>query len=295
LAELAQVFSGRVRNLVAFRQGSIRRAAAQGEIDAMSVGETARARARDGTEIYYAKLGDPTGPPVFLGPHCYASALEGRPTGDAPLETSVGWAATLADRFRLIVADYPRGVGRTGNALGRDYTAAVAVEDFNAILDAAQIGRVAFVGYSYGGAFGVQVACRTDRLSAVAIGGWPPLEAPFGRLAEIVSGLATHRPEEIHEADQVLGAAVGFYESLVDWPEYSAIRTIEIPRLAFMGTADAFDAPNPTLSDRLRETEDDLRSLGWEIAWIGGADHLEAMDARASGPFVRAFLERHLC
>jgi hypothetical protein len=65
-----------------------------------------------------------------------------------------------------------------------------------------------------------------------------------------------------------------------------------MPRLAFMGTQDAFDAPNPTLADRLRRAEGELRALGWDIAWIEGQDHLGAMDGRVSGPVVRSFLER---
>jgi pimeloyl-ACP methyl ester carboxylesterase len=163
-----------------------------------------------------------------------------------------------------------------------------------AILDAANVGRAAFVGYSYGGALAVQVACRSDRLSAVAVGGWPPLEAPFRRLAEIATELATDPPAELDLSREMLWSAAGFYGSLVEWAERDEVPEIDIPRLAFTGTDDEFDAPNPTLSDLLRRAEDDLRALGWEIAWIEGADHAGAMDARVSGPVVRAFLERAL-
>jgi len=251
------------------------------------------ATARDGTGIYYVELGDPARPPVFLGPHCYASSLEGIQVGDAPAEVTQGWVGVLEDRFRVIVADYPRGLGRTGNPLGLDYTAAVAVEDFEALLDAADVERAGFLGYSYGAALGLQAACRSGRVSALAMGGWPPLEAPYRRLAEIVTEGATNPPAEIEPA--LLWSVVGFYGSLVDWPERDEVPKIDVPRLAYAGTGDEIGWPGPSIAERLRGVEADLRALGWQTAWIDGQDHAGAMDPGVAGPMVRDFLEAGLC
>jgi pimeloyl-ACP methyl ester carboxylesterase len=250
------------------------------------------ALAADGTEIHYLTRGDETRPTIYLGPHCYASSVEGEPR--TPHDPTRGWIDALADAFHLIVADNPRGMGATGNPLGLGYSPDIAVADFEAILDAAGVDRVGWVGYSYGGAYGVQVACRSDRLAAVAIGGWPPLHAPFARLVELTTETASNPTPELAGNPDLLWASVGFYTPLTTWPERQNVERLELPRLAFMGTGDEVGPPGPTLSDLLRRAEPELVELGWEIAWIEGADHLGAQPAEASAGAVRAFFERAL-
>jgi hypothetical protein len=45
-----------------------------------------------------------------------------------------------------------------------------------AAADAARADRFAWFGYSGGGVVGLQLASRTDRLTALICGGWPPLD-----------------------------------------------------------------------------------------------------------------------
>ena len=55
----------------------------------------------------------------------------------------------------------------------------LAEADILAIADAAGADQFAWWGYSFGGAAGLQLAARTDRVSALVVGGVPPVWQPF--------------------------------------------------------------------------------------------------------------------
>lgn len=52
-------------------------------------------------------------------------------------------------------------------------------KDLLALADAAGVDRFAYYGYSWLALCGLQLALRTDRLRALAMGGFPPLEGPY--------------------------------------------------------------------------------------------------------------------
>lgn len=245
----------------------------------------------DGTEIWFATHGDRSCPAIFLGPHFYASL--GRSPGD---DTDL-WIKGLKDEFFLIVADYPRGFGRTGNPLGLGFTPDVASEEYCRIADAAGVGQFGWVGYSYGGAIGVQVACRSGRVSALAVGGFPPLNAPFREMSEISKRIATTSPAIADADPKLLWSAAGFYSPLVEWPERAEVGKLAMPRMAFIGTEDVgvplhgVDLP---LAATLRAAAPTLTKLGWQIEWLDGQDHLSAIDSGISLAIVRDFFRRSL-
>jgi pimeloyl-ACP methyl ester carboxylesterase len=245
----------------------------------------------DGTEIWFETHGDPRRPAILLGPHFYASAA--RTEGD----DTTRWIDGLKQDFFLIVADYPRGLGRTENPQGLDFTPDVAAADYDRIADAAGVGRFGWVGYSYGGAIGVQVACRGDRVSALAIGGFPPLNAPYREMVDITTHFAETFPVAEGADPRLLWSAVGFYSPLPQWPEAAELAKLAMPRMAFIGTADegvprhGVDVP---LAARLRDAEPALRAMGWQVEWLEGADHLTAIQPAVSLAVVRAFFRRAL-
>jgi len=51
--------------------------------------------------------------------------------------------------------------------------------DILAVADAAGVDRFAWFGFSFGGVVGLQLASRTNRLSALVCGGWPPLGGQY--------------------------------------------------------------------------------------------------------------------
>lgn len=247
----------------------------------------------DGTEIWFATIGDRLQPAIMMGPHFFASF--GRTDGD----DVQAWIDGLAQDFFVIVADYPRGFGRTGSPLGMRFTPDLAADEYARIADAAGVGSFGWVGYSYGGAIGIQVACRTDRVSALVVGGFPPLNAPFRELVEVTTRLAEAAPppEEGGPDPQLVWSATGFYTPLVDWAERDEVAKLRMPRMAFIGTRDdgapahGVDIP---LADQVREAEPELLAMGWRVEWLDGEDHLSGVKSEVALPTVRDFLRASL-
>lgn len=241
----------------------------------------------DGAQLYFETHGERVDPAVFMGPHFYAS----REAGEEGCTNR--WMRHLGRRFFLILADYPRGIGRTPHD-GTPCTPERVVQDCVAIADAAGIGRFGWLGYSFGGAVGIQLACRSQRVSALAVGGFPPLEAPFLRIIEMAQALA-RSPEVMSRPTDpaMLKATVDFFTPLVSWPARAAIAELTMPRLVFMGERDGLErnGHSAPLAECLRSSEDALRALGWKFAWIPGHDHVSALD---SGDAL-AEVERFFC
>ena len=85
--------------------------------------------------------------------------------------------AGLSDRFRVIAFDYEGHLLSTPQP--DSLTPANAVADLLTIAEAAGTERFAYYGYSWLALLGLQLASRTDRLTALVMGGFPPLN---GRL-----------------------------------------------------------------------------------------------------------------
>jgi pimeloyl-ACP methyl ester carboxylesterase len=255
------------------------------------MGDSRFAKAADGTEIYFQSHGEQTKPAVFMGPHFYPSR-----SGDAGSFTRA-WIERLRVDFFVIAADYPRGIGRTGNPQGLHFNADVAAEEYGRIADAAGVERFGWVGYSFGGALGVQIACRTGRVTALAVGGFPPLSAPFKLMTDI-SIRSAECPGVLPPFIDlgVLWSAVGFYKSLIGWPQRQEIPRLTMPRMIFMGDNDSAQGATETipLAEILRTCEGDLRALGWGVSWLAGQDHESALQPTIALPIVHQFLREAL-
>ena len=92
---------------------------------------------------------------------------------------TLGYVEALQSDYRLILLD-PRGQGEsdkphTPEAYGVDHR----VEDVIAVLDAADVDRVRYWGYSMGGRIGFDLALRyPQRVSTLLLGGTHPHGAP---------------------------------------------------------------------------------------------------------------------
>lgn len=113
--------------------------------------------------VHFKDEGD--GPPLLLI-HGTASSLH----------TWDGWAAELAERFRLVRLDLP-GFGLTGPDPTGDYSHARRVEVIVALLDYLRIERTAVAGSSLGGGIALELARthpeRVDALVLVDSAGYP--------------------------------------------------------------------------------------------------------------------------
>jgi pimeloyl-ACP methyl ester carboxylesterase len=244
--------------------------------------------AADGTEIFYETAGDPANPAVFLGPSFAPSHIAEKMGVADPTQQ---WIEGLADDFHVILADYPRGIGKTGNPLGLDNTIETVQSDIEAVLDAAGVDKVGWLGYSLGGVVGIQMACRTERLWALAVGGWPVLNGPYAVLRQLATEAAAALPPGLDQLDpKMLLSIAAMYSTLEDWPERTEVAGLQLPRTVFMGTEDVgLDAIEVPMAGYLREVAGDLEELGWPITWLEGLDHLGALGTEASLPLVLGF------
>ncbi len=260
--------------------------------------EEGHAIAKDGTRIYYRVYGNPDGPNVLMGPHFYASLRMTQLEDQGLKDPTDEWINGLKDRYRLILVDYPRGMGQTPNPIGLDMTPDRLVQEYELVADAAGAEKFAWIGYSFGAAVGVQMATRSDRLTALMVGGFPPLNAPFERMTWVVKDMAKNLPEMagVEISRKFANQSVGFYEPLTDWPEREKVAKIHIPRMVFMGSNDTGqglpEQYKTELAEPIRQVETELRDMGWEIHWILGAGHLDAIKPERALSIVRRFLDR---
>ncbi|WDV30465.1 hypothetical protein OIM90_00710 [Streptomyces sp. AD16] len=139
----------------------------------------------DGTRVAYEIHG--SGPAVLL-------PVDPMPKEGAPAEELRRWgmdpalgrilADGLGDAFQVIAFDYEgHRMRHPAAALTPGHLAA----DLLAVADAAGAGRFAYYGYSWLALAGLQLALRTDRLAALAMGGFPPLGGPYAQMLRVTA------------------------------------------------------------------------------------------------------------
>jgi pimeloyl-ACP methyl ester carboxylesterase len=215
----------------------------------------------------------------------------------------------LVDVARVIAVDYEGHVLSTPKPT--TLTLANLVADVLAIADAAGAGRFAWYGFSWLGVVGLQLAIGTDRLTGVAIGGWPPIDAPYTEMLKVTTAgweLATGARQSGGEnewADAYLEPDqqrqfVTLYEELRGFDDRPALERIPaaIPKVCFVGANDEIEyGPSwgdvvVNLAQPVIRGRDDLERLGWEVHVLEGLDHTGAMQAPAVLPILRPWLGR---
>jgi pimeloyl-ACP methyl ester carboxylesterase len=224
-------------------------------------------------------------------------------------------ASGLAEAgFRAVAADYEGHLAAHPKPATLD--AAAVASDLLAIADAASADRFAYYGYSWLALSGLQLALRTDRLTALAMGGFPPLGGPYAAMLTVT--LATHRmavanhekppsptsdPEpgdwdsgEVTLTPEQSQQYVTLYESLAGFDERAALARLTAPRLAFAGEKDnirfgpRWDDAYVALGEPLTTHRDELTARGWTVVVVPGADHVAAMQAATVLPILIPWL-----
>jgi pimeloyl-ACP methyl ester carboxylesterase len=216
----------------------------------------------------------------------------------------------LCDVFRVVAFDYEGQCLRLPKP--DTLTPANAARDLLAIADAAQIDRFAYYGYSWLALLGLQLAIRTERLSALAMGGWPPLNGPYHEMllvttaANEMSGAsqdAETSPAPDEDEWSTAGMSKGqtrqfvtLYQALQGFDDRTAQARITCPRLCFVGSADAIQYGKNwgdvyvSLADPIVQRQAQLTQLGWEVRVLDSLDHLQAMQASRVLPILRPWL-----
>ncbi len=240
--------------------------------------------------VFYALHGD--GPPLLVGLPLMASHVEifgpdSAAMRDAYLDGLAG--------YRVLLVDYP-SIGRSADIPPEALTADQVCADLLSVADAAGFDRFAYLGYSWSGAVGLQLADRSDRLTALAIGGWPPLDAPYAAIWAAARARIGHvEPSAmaiLRNADQYRQWST-FYSSIADWDEAAAVARIACPCMVFYGgDGDLVEAGQPVpIASAIRGNRQRLEAMGWRVHEIPGHGHPVIGHPDLVVPPLRDFLD----
>jgi pimeloyl-ACP methyl ester carboxylesterase len=271
------------------------------------------ARLHDGSTIELAVQGN--GPSLLL-------PVNPRPVEGPQAEELRRWGADpalgrtliegLRDDFRVVAFDYE------GQVLGMPkpdtLTPDNVVADLLAVADAAGADRFAYDGYSWLAQIGLQLALRTERLSALVMGGFPPLDGPYEAMLRVTVAAnemarAPVEPQPPPASDEpdwssatmTLSDAqtrqfVTLYQALRGFDDQAAQARISCPRLCFVGSADEIEYDQRwgdvvvSMAGPVVRGRGKLEALGWDVRVLEGLDHLQAMQAAQVLPILRPWL-----
>jgi pimeloyl-ACP methyl ester carboxylesterase len=280
------------------------------------VTDTAEAVFHDGTTIRIAIQGD--GPallvPASLTPRTPAEAETMRQWGADP-DLGPNLVNGLAGSNRVITADYEGH--RMAHPAPDTLTPGNVAADLLAIADAADAGVFAYYGYSWLALSGLQLAIRTDRLRALVMGGFPPLDGPYKSMLAVTRaahsasqspGQAASPAVEVEPGDwdsasiQTTEAQtrqfVTLYEALQDFDDFAAAVPRDLPRLAFAGADDRIDygpkwgGVQVRIGEPLATHRGALIEAGWDVQILPGLDHLGAMHSSVVLPILTGWLRK---
>lgn len=194
-----------------------------------------------------------------------------------------GYYDSLIEHYRVIVIADAATDNSPANIAS--FTADRLCADILAVADAAHAGRFAWFGFSFGSVVGLQLASRTNRLSALVCGGWPPLG---GQYAETLAYV------EAEAAQGRTTPALTFYRSIRGWREREAVSKFTCPRMVFAGNKDQFVAGAATkmrIGPLVAEHRAELERMGWTVELIDGFGHELGGRPDVVVPILRRFLD----
>jgi pimeloyl-ACP methyl ester carboxylesterase len=292
--------------------------------------QTLQARLHDQSAIDVEVHGD--GPAVLL-------AVNPQPVEGPQAEELRRWGADpalgrslmdgLSDAFRVVAFDYEGHLLQVPKP--DTLTPANVVGDLLAVADAAGVDRFAYYGYSWLALAGLQLAIRSDRLSALAMGGFPPLGGPYAEMLQVT--MATHEMAVANQASAPSAATapppsaeaagepagepdwsqvemtlspaqtrqfVTLYQALQGFDDRAAQARLRCPRLCLVGSADEivyderWGGVRVSMAGPVVDRHAELEALGWEVRVLEGLDHMQAMQAALVLPILRPWLASKL-
>jgi hypothetical protein len=278
---------------------------------------TAEAVLHDGSLIRVTVHGN--GPamllPVRLEPYPPDDAEMMRKWGGDP-----GLGPALVDGLsgsnRLVVADYEGH--RMAHPAAQTLTPDNLATDLLAIANAGGADVFGYYGYSWLALAGLQLALRTDRLRALAMGGFPPWDGPYPSMLAVTRAahaastrvpdptavlLAEAEPGDwdsvaVQTTEAQTRQFVTLYEALQDFDDVAAPVPPGLPRLAFAGADDQIDYSQQwggvrvSIGEPLARHYDALTAAGWDVRVLPGLDHLSAMHSAVVLPVLSAWLRK---
>ena len=248
----------------------------------------------DKSGVYYEVHGE--GEPLFLAFPVMASYAE--IFGESASVIKEGFLAALCQDYKVLLTDYP-SIGKSRDIPPNELTADRACQDLLSVAEAAGFERFTYWGYAWGAAVGLQLAARTDRLSALVVGAWPPLGAAYAEILRASQVRMHDPPKEVQVVLRYPGQYAQwatFYGSVQGFQEMDALNRLECPRFAFAGAEGDVETGGEHIRNAslLIEHKDTLESMGWRVALIPGKAHAVGLEPEVVVPFVRSFLDNAL-
>ena len=226
---------------------------------------------------------------------------------------------SLADRYRVIAFDYE---GHVMEYPKSNLTPENITNDFLAIADAVNAETFAYYGYSWLALCGMQLAIRSNRLQALIMGGFPPLNGIYKEML-IVTEQAYKMSleqktkkkdintkyqdftnyEDYDWSDSTLetspnqtGQFLKLYESLKTFNDKDAQNDICCSKLCFVGDKDSISYPENwggilvDIGNKVINSKLELESFGWFVQILKDCDHTKAMQPDKVIPILLSFL-----
>lgn len=217
----------------------------------------------------------------------------------------------LKDKFTVVAFDYEGH--RMAHPAPDTLTPDAITHDFLAVADAAGVEKFAYYGYSWLSLSGLQLGIRTDRLWALIMGAYPPVDGPYKEMWAVTKAtheLALH-PEK-HESDKdpdnkwdnaefTISAEqtkqfFTLYNNLQDFNDRAVQAKLTCPRLCFAGSKDIqeyserWGGATVDMATPLIKNEVDLKAYGWDVKVLDGLDHMSGMQPVNVLPVIRPWL-----
>lgn len=245
------------------------------------------------TGVFFEVHGPSAGSPVMVTLPLMASF--GAIFGSELEPVLNGYLSKLTDRYRVLCVDYP-SIGGSQDIAPESLTADRVCVDLLGVASAAGFDHFAYWGYSWSAAVGLQLAARTNRLTALVLGGWPPLGAPYEAILQ-ATRLKQDNPEPssmkvLRSKDQYRQWGT-YYNSMLGWSEADSVSRIACPKMVYFGAdGDLVEAGIPIrIASIIREHRHLLEQLNWAVHEIPNQGHGVCMAPELVVPPVRDFLD----
>lgn len=220
----------------------------------------------------------------------------------------------LNDRFTVVAFDYEGH--RMAHPAPDTLTPDNITKDILAIADAANAKKFAYYGYSWLALCALQLGIRTDRLWALIMGAYPPIDGPYKEMLAVTKATydMTRHPEASRPKDpdniwDSGGLTISvdqtkqfftLYDNLQNFDDRAVQSKLTCPRLCFVGSKDRqvyserWGGVTVDMAAPLVNHVDDLKKYGWDVKILEGLDHISAMQPTNALPVIRPFLQAML-
>lgn len=201
----------------------------------------------------------------------------------------------LGDDYRLIFVEYP-GLDPKMYTL----TPATMTRDYLAVADAAGADEFAWAGFSWGCVCGLQIALRTERMKALACGGFPTLDGIYDDM-RLATKTQIEKPTSFYGMGPYFVPEMSrqfntFYMALESFNDRAIQGALKMPRLSWIGDQDL-----PTLNGEplthmgqiIVNNKAELEELGWDVIIVPGKNHLDGGSPEVQVPIIKEWLSKN--